>query len=42
MAQVPSKFANDATFVSRFIGEVGRNLETGLAVSKGRTRLSTQ
>jgi len=35
VTQAPSKFANDAVFVSGFIAEVGRNLETGLAVSKG-------
>ena len=31
----PSKFANDAEFVSKFILEVGRNIETGQAVRMG-------
>lgn len=34
----PSKFANDAEFVSGFIAEVGRNLETGRAVSTGSVK----
>ncbi len=35
VASAPSKFANDAEFVSAFIAEVGRNAETGLAVKTG-------
>ncbi len=31
----PSKFASDADFVSAFISEVGRNVETGRAVTTG-------
>ncbi|MEH6678738.1 DUF4062 domain-containing protein [Phenylobacterium sp.] len=36
MAQdYPSKFATDATFISEFLAEIGRNLETGQAVKTG-------
>lgn len=35
VALAPSKFANDAEFVSAFIAEVGRNAETGVAVKTG-------
>lgn len=35
VSRSPSKFANDAEFVSKFILEVGRNVETGRAVSEG-------
>lgn len=35
IANAPSKFANDAAFVSSFIAEVGRNVETGRAVTTG-------
>lgn len=34
----PSKFANDANFISAFITEVGRNLETSRAVMTGRAK----
>lgn len=33
--RAPSKFANDAAFIGAFISEIGRNLETGLAVATG-------
>ena len=35
VSRSPSKFANDAEFVSNFILEVGRNVETGTAVRLG-------
>jgi hypothetical protein len=38
VALAPSKFANDAAFVSEFIAEVGRNLETATAVIEGTTK----
>ncbi len=38
IASAPSKFANDPDFVSGFIAEVGRNLETGRAVATGATK----
>ena len=34
----PSKFANDAEFISSFIEEVGRNIETKSAIAKGLPR----
>jgi len=34
----PSKFANDAEFVSAFIAEVGRNSETSQAVKTGKAK----
>jgi hypothetical protein len=34
----PSKFANDAEFVSGFIAEVGRNAETSRAIKKGEAK----
>jgi hypothetical protein len=40
IAGSPSKFANDADFVSAFIAEVGRNLETGRAVTTGGAKPS--
>jgi hypothetical protein len=35
VASAPSKFANDAEFVSAFIAQVVRNAETGKAVKTG-------
>lgn len=35
VAAAPSKFANDAEFISGFIAEAGRNLETSRAVTSG-------
>ena len=34
----PSKFANDADFISAFITEIGRNVETGQAVLRGEAK----
>ena len=34
----PSKFANDADFISDFLKEIGRNAETGRAVQTGGTK----
>ncbi len=31
----PSKFAEDAEFIARFLSEVGKNRETGIAVRDG-------
>lgn len=34
----PSKFANDAAFVSAFLSEVGRNSETAIAIQQGTAK----
>lgn len=38
ISNYPSKFATDSEFISEFISEVGRNIETGAAVREGTVK----